>query len=47
VVDFLTSIEKGTKIAPNFYDGMKAMQILEAAIKSANTGQKVTVSDIK
>jgi predicted dehydrogenase len=47
VVDFLTAIEKGTKVAPNFYDGMKVMQILEAAIKSANTGQKVTVSDIK
>ena len=47
VVDFLTAIDKGTKIAPNFYDGMKAMQVLEAAIKSATTGQKVTVSDIK
>lgn len=47
IVDFLTAIEKGTKIAPNFYDGMKAMQVLEAAIKSAETGQKVTVSDIK
>ena len=47
IVDFLTAIEKGTKISPNFYDGMKGMQVLEAAIKSAATGQKVTVSDIK
>jgi len=47
IVDFMTAIEKGTKIAPNFYDGMKAMQVLEAAIKSAEMGQKVTVSDIK
>lgn len=47
IVDFLTAIEKGTKIAPNFYDGMKAMQVLEAAIKSAETGRKVTVSEIK
>ena len=47
IVDFLTAIEKGNKIAPNFYDGMKAMQVLEAATKSAETGQKVTVSDIK
>ncbi len=47
IVDFLAAIEKGTKIAPNFYDGMKAMQILEAGIKSAETGKKVTVADIK
>ena len=47
IVDFLTAIEKGTMIAPNFYDGMKAMQVLEAAMKSAETGKKVTVADIK
>jgi predicted dehydrogenase len=47
IVDFLAAIEKGTQVSPNFYDGMKVMQILEAAIKSAATGQKVTVSDIK
>jgi len=47
IVDFLTAIEKGTKIAPNFYDGMKAMQVLQAAIKSAETGKKVTVADIE
>jgi predicted dehydrogenase len=47
VVDFLTAIDKGTKISPNFYDGMRAMQVLEAALKSAATGQKVTVADIK
>ncbi len=47
IVDFLTAIEKGTKIAPNFYDGMKAMQVLEAAIKSAETGKKVNVAEIQ
>jgi len=47
IVDFLAAIEKDAKVAPNFYDGMKCMQVLEAAIKSAKTGQKVTVSDIK
>jgi predicted dehydrogenase len=47
VVDFLNAIEKGTKVTPNFYDGMKAMQILEAAIQSSTTGCKVNVSDIK
>lgn len=47
VADFLTAIEQGTKIEPNFSDGVKIMQVLEAAIQSANTGRKVTVSDIK
>ena len=30
MVDFLTAMEKGTKITPNLYDGMKDMQVLEA-----------------
>jgi predicted dehydrogenase len=47
VADFLTAIEKGTKISPNFYDGMKIMQVLEAAILSNTTGRKVAVSEIK
>lgn len=47
IVDFLNAIDKGTKISPNFYDGMKAMQVLEAAMKSAATGQKVRVADIQ
>ena len=47
VVDFLTAMEKGTKITPNLYDGMKDMQVLEAAIISATTGRKVAVSEVK
>jgi len=47
VADFLTAIEKGTKISPNLYDGMKVMQVLEAAILSSSTGRKVSVSEIQ
>lgn len=47
VSDFLTAMEKGTKIEPNFLDGMRDMQVLEAAITSANTGRQVSISDIK
>jgi len=47
VADFLTALEKGTKVEPNLRDGMMGMQVLEAGIKSAATGQKVTVSDIR
>jgi predicted dehydrogenase len=47
VSDFLTAVEKGTKIEPNLLDGMKDMQVLEAAITSSASGRKVAVSEIK
>jgi predicted dehydrogenase len=47
VVDFLNALEKGSSISPNFADGMRIMQVLEAGILSASTGRKVMVSDIK
>jgi len=47
VKDFLTALDEGTPITPNLYDGMKGMQVLEAGIKSAITGQQIKVSDIK
>ncbi|MEI8132200.1 MAG: Gfo/Idh/MocA family oxidoreductase [Leptolinea sp.] len=47
VVDFLNAMEKGTKISPNFADGMRIMQVLEAGIRSSDTGMKIKVSDIK
>ena len=47
VVDFLKAMAGGTPITPNFCDGMKIMQVLEAGILSASTGRKVAVSEIK
>ena len=38
VADFLTAISKERAISPNFYDGMKTMQVLDAALTSAKTG---------
>jgi len=46
VVDFLNAMEKGTKISPNLYDGMRNVQVLEAAMLSSSTGRKVRVSEI-
>ena len=45
--DFLTALKNGTQVAPNFKDGVKIMQVLEAAQKSAKEGRKVKVSEIK
>jgi predicted dehydrogenase len=43
VVDFIKAIENNEKIEPNFYDGMKTMQILEAGLQSAAEGKQVEV----
>lgn len=44
VYDFMKAIDEGGKIEPSFYDGMKTTEILSAAMQSAETGQKVTLS---
>lgn len=43
VVDFLRALEKGADIRPNFEDGVKEMEVLEAALESARTGKKITL----
>jgi predicted dehydrogenase len=47
VYDFLKAIGEGSTIEPNMYDGMRIMQVLEAGVKSSETGQQIKVSDIK
>jgi len=41
VVDFLNAIANDTTIEPNFYDGMKGTEVLEAGLKSAETGKRI------
>ena len=41
VVDFMKAIDDGASIAPNFYDGLKEVEVLAAGQKSAETGQRV------
>ncbi len=43
VYDFMKAIESGTPIAPNFYDGLKEMEVLGAAMESAKSGKKVSL----
>ncbi|MBW2056834.1 MAG: Gfo/Idh/MocA family oxidoreductase [Deltaproteobacteria bacterium] len=43
VVDFLGAVERGEKIEPNLYDGMKTMEVLEAGLESARTGKRITL----
>jgi predicted dehydrogenase len=44
VADFIQAIAKGGQVEPNFLDGLKCLQVLEAGAKSAETGQRVAVS---
>lgn len=46
VADFLAAIRDGRQITPNFLDGMREMQIIDAGIESARTGRKVAVAEI-
>lgn len=47
MADFMKAIAQGTQISPNFKDGEKIIQVLEAAELSSNKQQRVNVSDIK
>ena len=44
VVDFVKAASTKTKIEPNFYDGMKGMEVLEAGLRSAETGKTVDIA---
>ncbi len=44
VVDFCEAIDKKKKIEPNFYDGMKGMEVLDAGLLSAETGRTVELA---
>jgi predicted dehydrogenase len=44
VVDFVKAASTKTKIEPNFYDGMKEMEVLEAGLHSAETGKTVAIA---
>ena len=44
VGDFLNALDKGERISPNFLDGVKCIQVLEAGLESAKTGRRVEVA---
>jgi predicted dehydrogenase len=44
VRDFLKGIETGTSPGPNFYDGWRNQQILDAVRESARTGHRVQIA---
>jgi predicted dehydrogenase len=44
VVDFVKAIETKTPVAPNFRDGWKELEVLEAGLESAKTGKAIELS---
>ena len=45
VVDFLNAINQGGAVTPDFHDGLKGMEVLEAGLKAAETGSVVVLGD--
>jgi len=43
MADFLKAIDSGSKLEPNFADGVREMAILDAALESAQAGRSVEV----
>ena len=41
--DFVRSIHAGTALEPSFFDGLRAMEVLDAAALSARDGHRVEV----
>jgi len=46
VVDFMKAIENGTGIEPNFYDGLREIEILSAGLESSEKGQKIKTGPV-
>jgi len=44
VLDFLKAIDSHAEIRPNFYDGLIETKVLEAALKAAESGQRVEIA---
>ncbi len=43
VADFLDAISTGEKAAPDFLDGLRVMEVLDAGLRSAKEGQKIKI----
>jgi predicted dehydrogenase len=43
VADYLDAVAKGVQIEPNLYDGWRGMQVIDAALESAETGTRIRV----
>ncbi len=41
VADFVSAVDAGSQISPNFEDGMKCIAVLEAGLKAAERGRQV------
>jgi predicted dehydrogenase len=45
VREFCRGVEEGSSPSPNFYDGYRCMQVLEAVRESSQTGRRVTLRE--
>ena len=43
IKQFIDSLLANQPVSPNFYDGMRAQQVIDAAIESHQSGQWITL----
>ena len=43
VADFVSAIDAGSSITPNFADGVEIMRVLDAGLRSAESGSKINI----
>ena len=46
VVDFMKAVDTGGEIRPNFYDGVKEVEVLQAGVQSAQSGERVAIASL-
>jgi predicted dehydrogenase len=45
VRDFLVAIDQGRPVHPDFYDGLRSQQVLDAVVESADQGKWITIPE--
>jgi predicted dehydrogenase len=45
VRDFLVAVDSNTPAHPDFYDGLRCQQVLDAVVESAEQGKWVTIPE--
>ena len=45
--DFIDAIRTGREVHPDFYDGLKYMELTEAIMLSADEGERVSLEELR
>lgn len=46
IASFVSAVSRGTAISPNGADGLSALAIAEAAVRSVREGRKILIAEV-